>query len=312
MIENINPQELLGIAKNAEIISPSSWHTYALAKKNMSKLSELKDIADSYIDEHPEMKLIYDLYSSQKDNMIQFTTSHLIPCYESKYLATNIEYLAKLKEIRVPDLEVIFGISNGYISRTLNPESKKRLSVDIVWELAEFFDVSINDLLNRDLTLPAKGVEETVDFLKQIQADTDKGILLWNNVGKVKDHRNEELFAGANNEYCPFGYENSYGEVLEDDIFSTKTPVGRIFIVKTSDLFSDAYEMYAVEGSVATTFYRILWTQQDKSGVLYNVCDELFKCIKFHQNDFVVEDGAKNLMGRYMQLRANQEEFNFE
>ncbi len=55
--------------------------------------------------------------------------------YDSKFLGSNLDYLLKRHGLRISDLEELLGVSAGYVSRTVNPDSKKRLSVDIVWNL---------------------------------------------------------------------------------------------------------------------------------------------------------------------------------
>lgn len=67
-----------------------------------------------------------------------------------KILSSNLDYLLKRHGLRISDLEELLGVSAGYVSRTVNPDSKKRLSVDIVWKISAVFQVNVDDLLNID------------------------------------------------------------------------------------------------------------------------------------------------------------------
>ena len=43
------------------------------------------------------------------------------------------------------DLERLLGISAGYISRTVKENSSKKLSIDVVWKIAELFEISVQN-----------------------------------------------------------------------------------------------------------------------------------------------------------------------
>lgn len=114
---------------------------YATQEENISGLEELKERQNSYIQEYLDS----------------------IGNFDNSVLVSNITYLAKLNEIRLGELEKMLGISTGYISRTARENAGKRLSIDVVWKVAKFFDVSIDDLISRDFRVPS----ETADLLRQ-------------------------------------------------------------------------------------------------------------------------------------------------
>lgn len=51
--------------------------------------------------------------------------------YDSKFLSSNLDCLLKRHGLRISDLEELLGVSAGYVSRTVNPDSKK----DCLWIL---------------------------------------------------------------------------------------------------------------------------------------------------------------------------------
>ena len=47
----------------------------------------------------------------------------------------------------------------------MGADSKKRISIDIVWMIAQVFNANIDDLLNRDLTAPTKDLKKVISFV---------------------------------------------------------------------------------------------------------------------------------------------------
>lgn len=69
----------------------------------------------------------------------------------TRQLCENAIYLSERNGIKhFSSVENAIGLSRGYISRCLNHENKK-VSVDVAIAIAEFFDVSLNDLCYVDL-----------------------------------------------------------------------------------------------------------------------------------------------------------------
>lgn len=99
-----------------------------------------------------------------------------MPDRSLKCLGRNIKILMKQSGMKISDLEDKLGVSAGYLSRTLNEDSKKRISVDIVWKIALVFNVNIDDLINVDLGAPTKEILTVKDFIKKLRKDTDNGV----------------------------------------------------------------------------------------------------------------------------------------
>ena len=103
-----------------------------------------------------QKKQIYDFINAQAN-------------YDSKFLSGNLDYLLKMHSLRISDLEELLGVSAGYVSRTVNPDSKKRLSVDIVWKISVIFQVNVDDLLNIDFQVPTQSLRDVIDFFKKLK-----------------------------------------------------------------------------------------------------------------------------------------------
>lgn len=210
--------------------------------------------------------------------------------YDSKFLSSNLEYLLKLNNLRISDLEELLGVSAGYVSRTVNPDSKKRLSVDIVWKISKIFQVNVDDLLNIDFQVPTQSLCDVIAFFKELEESGLDGTKRY--------------------QYAPDGFANITKAVeLTDDIFSAETSIGELYLLSLENQFGEkGYELYRYTGREdcgsgyydSTDLDLICSTFDDKSNILKGKCDELFKSVKLHESDFVISESAKNLIDRYL------------
>ena len=293
-----------------------SFKDYGLAKRNFEeltkKISSVK--LDLELDDEETPKLesgiveMEQKLEEQKKHITEFINAQ--GNYDSKFLSSNLDYLLKMHGLRISDLEELLGVSAGYVSRTVNPDSKKRLSVDIVWKISAIFQVNVDDLLNIDFQIPTQSLCDVIAFFKKLKQETDEATIHWNNQGnKEEDHEGiffRELEEGGLDgtkryKYAPDGNANETKAVgLTDDIFSAETSIGHLYILPLEDQFGEkGYELYrypdygAYLDLVCSTF-------DDKSNKLKGKCDELFKSVKLHESDFVISESAKNLIDRYL------------
>ena len=98
-----------------------------------------------------------------------------------KRIGENINALAKYHGFKIKDLEDEAGVSQGYISRLSNKNSKDSNPViDLLMMASEKFRVTIDSLVYLDfakITDPAKMKIQT--FLEAVLSLTDKGQLIW-------------------------------------------------------------------------------------------------------------------------------------
>ncbi|MCM1236484.1 MAG: helix-turn-helix domain-containing protein [Ruminococcus flavefaciens] len=306
-----------------------SFKDYGLAKRNFEeltkKISSLK--LDLELDDEETPKLesrIVELnqkLESQKKHIDDFINAQAN--YDSKFLSSNLDYLLKVHGLRISDLEELLGVSAGYVSRTVNPDSKKRLSVDIVWKISMIFQVNIDALLNIDFQVPTQSLRDVIDFFKKLKQETDEAIIHWNNQGNKKENHVgmffKELEEGGLDgtkryQYAPDGYANETKAVeLTDDIFSVETSIGELYLLPLENQFCEkGYELYRYTGGEgysqnydSTDLDLICSTFDDKSYILKRKCDELFKTVKLHESDFVISETAKSLIDRYLNPKKN-------
>ena len=306
-----------------------SFKDYGLAKRNFEELT--KKISslqlDLELDEGETPKLesrIVELnqkLEEQKKHITEFINAQAN--YDSKFLSGNLDYLLKMHSLRISDLEELLGVSAGYVSRTVNPDSKKRLSVDIVWKISVIFQVNVDDLLNIDFQVPTQSLRDVIDFFKKLKQETDEATIHWNNQGNKKENHVgiffKELEEGGLDgtkryQYAPTGYANETKAVeLTDDIFSVETSIGELYLLPLENQFGKkGYELFRYtdgEGYslnyYSTDLDLICSTFDDKSNTLKGKCDELFKSVKLHESDFVISETAKSLIDRYLKPKKN-------
>lgn len=298
---------------------------YGLAKRNVEELTkkisslqlelELDDEETSKLENgivEMERKL-----EEQKKYINEFINAQVN--YDSKFLSSNLDYLLKMQCLRISDLEELLGVSAGYVSRTVNPESKKRLSVDIVWKISAIFQVNVDDLLNIDFQVPTQSLNEVIAFFNKLKQETDEAAIHWKNQGNraenylglfFKELEERELDGTKRYQYAPDGYANETKAVeLTDDIYSTETSIGELYLLPLANQFEEkGYELYIYtdRGSYDSTDLDLICsTFDDRSNILKSKCDKLFKSVKLHESDFVISETAKNLISKYLNPEKN-------
>lgn len=306
-----------------------SFKDYGPAKRNVEELT--KKISSLQLDlelddeETPKLESrIVELeqkLEEQKKHITEFINAQAN--YDSKFLSSNLDYLLKMQGLRISDLEELLGVSAGYVSRTVNPDSKKRLSVDIVWKISVIFQVNVDDLLNIDFQVPSQSLCAVIAFFEKLKQETDEAIIHWKNQGNKKENFVglffKELEEGGLDgtkryQYAPDGYANETKAVgLTDDIYSAETSIGELYLLPLENQFQEkGYELYIYtdRGGYSSNYDStdldlICSTFDDKSNILKGKCDEFFKSVKLHESDFVISESAKSLIDRYLNPKKN-------
>lgn len=317
------------MSEEIKVYSIQSFKDYGLAKRNFEELT--KKISSLQLDlelddeETPKLESgiaeLNQKLAEQKKQITEFINAQAN--YDSKFLSSNLDYLLKVHSLRISDLEELLGVSAGYVSRTVNPDSKKRLSVDIVWKISMIFQVNVDALLNIDFQVPTQSLSDVIAFFKKLKQETDEAIIHWNNQGNKKENfvgmffkelEENRLDGTKQYQYAPDGVANNKKVVgLTDDIFSTETSIGELYLLPLENQFGEkGYELYRYTGGEgyspnfdSTDLDLICSTFDDKSNTLKGKCDELFKSVKLHESDFVISETAKSLIDRYLNPKKN-------
>lgn len=204
------------------LIYPTSFSelTEALGVRNM--LQSIIDFAtrDEDTSGYEEMK------ERQNEYIQEYLSS--IGDFDNSILVSNITHLAKSNDIRLGELEKMLGVSAGYISRTAKENTNKRLSIDVVWKLSQFFNVSIDNLVSHDLRLPSETAALLCRFVTKLSSQTMMDEIEWECEGGY-EYESSPLLQSLNlltedNHgtvvYHPEHMNQSYRWTLADDAYS--------------------------------------------------------------------------------------------
>ncbi len=269
-------------------------------KSNAEEASKRKDNKidiDSITDAIEEQERQIHIFSSKYD-------------YNNKKLRDNIELLLKKNNMQINTLEAILELSAGYISRTLGIDSKKKLSIDVVYKIARIFNVNIDDLLTINFTEPTNDMRKVIKFIMQLKDDVDKEREHWK---RIDSSNNNTLFFKKNNNemvYEPVG-EGAYISSV-DEIYMLDTKIGALYLVKGFGPFEEeTYEIYHFDeetyNMTAGTEYEskyalTLVTESflETSGLIKANCEKLYKAIKIHEYDFTISNEARSVIDKFM------------
>lgn len=278
-------------------------------KKQEDIKADLEDEADdtdeSVIQKRKELDSLLTDTAALKNKIDVFVSE--IENFDSVTLSENITKLMKRYGLTMQDLETLLGVSNGYVARTMGKDSKKRLSIDIVWKIARLFQINVSDLVNADIDPPAAALQPVIDFVESLINQTREGLIHWENHGTVSDGTTKPLFSGRDSKkYDPENNSKEDG-ILCEDIYTIDSNVGVISFVKNVRDTNPGFDIYVIEETYDPEYDRsyavtskICNTHEEKTGRVEKKCEELLEEIKLHASDFVVSDTAKDLIDRFL------------
>ena len=298
----------------------TSLEDYKCAKEHLKDLRDLYEQLGAVKEEEDEESIeVSDAIEEQESQMENFSNS--INTFDSKHLSSNIEYLLKQCSLKVSDLESLLNVSAGYISRTMGAESKKRISIDIVWMIAELFKVNVDDLLNRDLMAPTKDLKTVVDFVSKVKTETDEETIHWSFLGNKFDKKTGSFFrrnSSGNMFFAPSGECEGIYEV--QGIYSVRLSIGQIYLVELNDFLDEQeYRIYLSQeeeyaksigsGYEISPLSLMIISCNDETGLILAECNKLRNAIEEHKKDFVLPDKTKDLINQYLNPDTGSSDF---
>lgn len=157
--------------------------------KNISELMQALKVK-SELETHIS-GLMHDENPGGHENLLQEQINYIHEYVESlgefdiNTLANNIIYLTKKYGIRVGELEDTIGVSAGYLSRTIKKNSKKKMSIDIVWKIAQLFETDIKALTETEMWTTHTNTDLLERFLNRLYEDTRDNFFTWEPEGGV-------------------------------------------------------------------------------------------------------------------------------
>lgn len=197
--------------------------------------------------------------------------------YNNKYFKKNIDYLIKKHNITKSELDKIFEVGKGSISRYCKSDAPEP-KIGIVSNIARYFDVEIGDLINKDLEEIQLKIEEgtalfyenpldeikknTSSFCKKLIEETKEKVCVWHELDYFYDnfieaeYEDNDSIEGSNlleddKTFISRFVGDSY-HIDDLSIYTTMVDDNlQVLIIKlpsiTSNEVLDRYELYLVD-----------------------------------------------------------------
>lgn len=281
----------------------------------LMKAFEIRDVIQMGINQlmHDEDDSAWqDLLQEQESYIQEYIDS--IGDFNNGCLVKNIAYLLKKYGLRMGDLEKLLGISAGYISRTVKENSSKKLSIDVVWKIAELFEISVQKLIEDDLRDLSGNIGMLVDFMDKLKEQTQCVEIEWDNLGGVKseiDERFEQIGLFTVTEdgkirYAAPGRNPKMGFYLADDIISTygvdefkEMIIVPFYTEKSPDVHYDFMFVWFT-GNERYNFEKIFYSYDEPFGILDGHARRLYEEAKEHFFDVPVANDMRKFIAGYL------------
>lgn len=255
----------------------------------------------------------YDLLQQQEDYISEYIES--LGDFDNTTLANNIVYLGKKYGMRVGELEEFLGISAGYISRTIKEDSKKKMSVDIVWKIARLFDTDIRTLTETQMWVPHSNTELLIKFIDKLYKDTKDNYFAWENDGgfmAVLNDRYEKsgIITTEEDEKCVYHPKHMNQEIkwiLYKDIVSLecfdkdKDLVIIPFMAEGKENLKSYDFLFMWQEGEDIQWQKVFYTSDDPFGHLFEGADKLYELIESSEYDAKLSPTIHRFIMQYVE-----------
>ena len=149
--------------------------------------------------------------------------------FNKKLMLDNISFALKEFGKKIGELETEAGVSPGYISRT-SKDSNAKPGIDFIIRAAEALNISVDTLLNVDLSELTATEKYLISFLEKLVRDTTEDKLDWNQETADRLNRLEPRGNGYVS-HPLFTYETF---LESDEIATSAREVSRVVFVSQS------------------------------------------------------------------------------
>lgn len=259
--------------------------------------------------------------------------------FDKNRLMDNINILIKDKSLKIGELEVKVGVSVGYLSRLGKSENETVPNIDFIWKLSHELGVSIDALLNYDFSKSNDNLLYLCSFIQRLIKDTDCHEIEWKRetVGYyskvmngsvkhplfIKRSNSEDEATTAESIIHKYVYDSKFllGEnvtIMGDGFRGYADGLGTLYLMDvfhtTDEGVEDFWELYLVEetfnspdmNDVDYMVTPICYTI-GKSEELLPMMQNLYKCIKRHDEDIQLSNDVKSKLNRYLNFDPNSE-----
>ncbi|WP_207638026.1 helix-turn-helix domain-containing protein [Butyrivibrio sp. FC2001] len=229
--------------------------------------------------------------------------------YNQTLLGKNIDYILNKYNLKISQLEYMLGLSAGYISRAVGENSKKRLSINIVVKLSRLFNIDIDDLVCKDLSIPSENIMALERFLDKLMADTKHKSIKWE-ILKTRTSDKAELIAIQDTYKDPVLLGKTIDDSLENALIAEKfccanTSIGELYILPVCDDFLAGYIIISRKNQGKESKCTLICdTRNINDFHVLQGAQDLFEYIIEHSDDYCLSQEAEDLINEFLGEQA--------
>lgn len=271
--------------------------------------------------------LLHDEDASVWETLLQEQEAYIQEFIENRedfnngILVKNIAFLLKKYDLRMGDLEKVLGISAGYISRTAKENSAKKLSIDVVWKIAELFGISVDKLIGDDISELNGNIGMLVDFMEKLRHQTECVDIEWDNLGGVHEKTDEQfdqlgLFNRDTDGAILYAAPERNPKVkfyLADDVIGTYNvdEFRQMIIIpfhaeKDHTVHYDFMFVWSTRDSETDAREKIFYSYDEPFGTLDRYAEALYREAKEHFMDVPVSADMRKFISGYLGKAGDQ------
>ena len=196
--------------------------------------------------------------------------------FDKQQFTKNIDSLIQQKHLKIGDVEKAAGLSAGYLSKYKKSDSDAAPSVEWVWKLAQYLDVSMDLLISGNFDGATNNIQYLTKFIRELIQRTDDNVVEWS-THSVRSIQNAMEFDdithdGVLKKNDGTVHEKEITDVLDMSLTSTTTHSSNTMVYPgtkfegVSRVWGNAYELEFVTDNWVS-IYRL----QTKQDILINV-----------------------------------------
>ena len=98
----------------------------------------------------------------------------------------NLKFLMDKEKVKIGTIEEAVGVSLGYLARIKRGENATNPSIEFVAESAKILNTSIDDIIDKDLSIMSPTDQYLYEFIKKMINDTKNNKLYWDKEAKTE------------------------------------------------------------------------------------------------------------------------------
>ena len=220
------------------------------------------------------------------------------PEYNLKRLEKNIDYLIKQHNMSRYDLELALDVAPSYLSRVFNPtDEKRRISVDVLWKICNYFGISMDSILKEDLQSNTIAIDnKTIEFMETILKATQERKIKWETYRESR-----YITSDARDAVADLLFDRELTE--EDEHIETKVWMNlgekKTIYFASVACKNDTYYYFGTDGN--DSFKWMINTKEKKQQTIKPLCKQLNKLIIDFESAGYVSAEEESLMDQIME-----------